>query len=37
VTQGRFRLISQQGVLDGALDNVAQAAVRNSVKGRKPS
>jgi hypothetical protein len=33
VTQGRFRLVSQQGVLDGALDNVAQTAMRNSVKG----
>jgi hypothetical protein len=33
VAQGRFRLISQQGVLDGALDNVAQAAMRNSVQG----
>jgi len=34
VAQGRFRLISQQGVLQGALDNVAQAAMRNSVQGR---
>lgn len=36
VAQGRFKLISQQGVLDGALDNVAQAAMRNSVQDRKP-
>ena len=36
VTQGRFRLVSQQGLLDGALDTVAQTAMRNSVQGRKP-
>lgn len=28
------RVVSQQGVLDGALDNVARAAMRNSVDGR---
>jgi hypothetical protein len=32
--QGRFKVISQQGVLDGAFDNVAQMAMRNSVKGQ---
>jgi hypothetical protein len=31
VSQGRFKIISQQGVLDGAFDGVARAAVRNSV------
>ncbi len=36
VAQGRFRLVSQQGLLDGALDNVTQTAMRNSVQGRKP-
>ena len=36
VALGRFRLVSQQGLLDGALDTVAQTAVRNSVQGRKP-
>lgn len=36
VAQGRFRLVSQQGLLDGALDTVAQTAMRNSVQGRKP-
>ena len=32
-SQGRFKVISQQGVLDGAFDSVAQTAIRNSVKG----
>lgn len=36
VAQGRFKLVSQQGLLDGVLDTVAQAAMRNSVQGRKP-
>ena len=31
------RVVSQQGVLDGALDNVARAAMRNSVDGRGDS
>ena len=34
--QGRFKLVSQQGLLDGVLDTVAQTAMRNSVQGRKP-
>ena len=33
VAQRRFRLISRQGLLDSALDHVAQAAMRNSVLG----
>ena len=36
VAQGRFKLVSQQGLLDGALDTVAQTAMRNSVQSRKP-
>ena len=31
MSQGRFKIISQQGVMDGAFDSVARAAVRNSV------
>ena len=31
MSQGRFKIISQQGVMDGAFDGVARAAVRNSV------
>ena len=30
--QGRFKVISRRGVLDGAFDNVAQTAMRNSVQ-----
>jgi Protein of unknown function (DUF1631) len=37
VTQGRLKVISRQGLLDGALDGVAQAAMRNSVQSRKPT
>ncbi len=32
IAQGRFKVISRQGVLDGAFDNVAQTAIRNSVQ-----
>ncbi len=31
MSRGRFKIISQQGVMDGAFDSVARAAVRNSV------
>jgi hypothetical protein len=34
VLQNCFRVISDHGLLDGALDSVAQVAVRNSVQGR---
>lgn len=34
VEQGRFRFVSRQGLLDSALDGVAQVAMRNSVLGR---
>jgi hypothetical protein len=34
VSQRRFRVVTDQGLVDGALDVVAQAAVRNSVQGR---
>ena len=33
LAQGRFKVISQQGVLEGAFDSIARAAVRNSVQG----
>ena len=32
--QGRFKVISRRGLLDGAFDNVAQIAMRNSVQGK---
>ena len=35
--QGRFKVISRRGLLDGAFDNVAQTAMRNSVQGKPKS
>lgn len=33
-SQRRFRVVTDQGLVDGALDTVAQAAIRNSMQGR---
>ena len=32
--QGRFKVISEKGIVNGAFDNVAQTAMRNSMQNK---